>query len=179
MIGKKNILTKIIQSMEQFFSDLDANVFLVRKDGMILWEKKKDVQSQAKGALTAGLWEASSALINAHFRERTEGVNFSEKVLQDLKVSIALNGQGVFALSTRLSGETYVIAVFFENILNPGKLKFLIEQKRLALEFSFENEPSSETLKPKDQTFNSQERAEFLFQQISDEEIDRLFGTAN
>ena len=76
-----------------------------------------------------------------------------------------------------LSGKKYFLGAIYKECLNPGQLKRHLALIKEEMNLIFFEEPSSVKFKTQQTKTISNQRDGFLFQEISDDEIDRLFTT--
>ncbi|MCB9092403.1 MAG: hypothetical protein H6620_07585 [Halobacteriovoraceae bacterium] len=144
-----------MEEVKEYFHDHFADLiedypnlglnFLAR-DGHILHSENAIPKSEM-GALYAGLWEASQQLLS------------DEETV--LSFANSQNGFYLLALDTKAQ---FLLGASFKNEINPAKLKFDLLKlvRKFQSEFDF-----SEILTP--------HRDDFLFDKISDSEMDLIF----
>ena len=143
----KNNLTR---SSEQTIS-----IFVARMDGVILFSNEKpplDKKKESIGALVAGLWQAAE-LSN----------QFLESAQEDTRLSFDTSDGGIYVLPIEIGNERHLYGAMYSGQINPGMIKNLIRKLRDKSELELRNEVS--TLK-----------SEYLFNNVTDEEVDNLFS---
>lgn len=138
------------------------SLFICRQDGVFLFQEIDHIEIQRFGALTAGMWQAAESV------GRGENENLNDFVLQ-----FSSSDSGVFVYPLELAGETYLLTVVFKDEVNPGKLKNSCRRLRNYLVEEFDEAFPKHKIKNKNKTSR-----EYLFSDISDSEIDKLFSFA-
>ncbi len=172
----KNSSTKIPHYVKAFFDscEIDEKInrfsfFLIRADGVVLYhnETMKDRFTQSSiGALLGGVWQASRAL--SQFipgGAQQEGY----------RLSFDISSQGVYIVPIASDVEELYLGLIYHDEVNPGLIKS--KMREMADRFSeFLNQElrnHKKILNEKNSTFN---KNEYLFADISDAEMDRLFA---
>lgn len=146
---------------ENDFQKLSDRISIIRYDGITIYSNvKNDFESASASALVSGLWQAAKSL-NSMVQSQNEFIDF--------KLSFDSSENGLFILPFLLNKQEYYLCTIYKDVVNPGKLKRDMRLIKENLEVYLE-----------DFAFNGaeQERAgkeSFLFKDITDEEIDRLF----
>ena len=155
-----NLPQRLQASFAQAEIPYGIRLFVVRRDGLMVWEKKAGPQSQALAALCGGVWEAAFAMAQA------AGTTTTSQGFR-LVFDEAMSGVLIFPLS--IDGQTYYLGGVYSNCVNPGRLRRQVQQlaERVASEVDQGAAPEAET---------SAVREGFLFTDITDAEMDRLFG---
>lgn len=146
---------------ENDFQKLSDRISVIRFDGITIYSNiKNDFESASASALVSGLWQAAKSL-NSMVESRSE--------FMDFKLSFDSSENGLFILPFMLNKQEYYLCTIYKDVVNPGKLKrdmrLIKENLEVYLEdFSFDlsNRPRAG-------------RDSFLFKDITDEEIDRMF----
>jgi hypothetical protein len=137
------------------FEAKSVNHFILRKDGICLYSNFSRKGFESTIALMAGMWQASEALGEFANLENEEG-----------RICFESSSSGII-IHKFLNNSDLIYAVQYKNVLNPGffkmKLKRLIKAVDLELESSIR-----EVIVTNDN--------EFLFSEISDDEINRIFN---
>ena len=97
------------------------------------------------------------------------GLVYKQSDVMDFRLGFDTSAQGIFLFPFSLSGKRYFLGAIYNECLNPGQLKRQIALIKEEMERLFINEPI-----PKKSVVSK--RQDFLFQDISDAEIDRLFS---
>jgi hypothetical protein len=111
------------------------------------------------GALLVGMWQASEAV----------GDFLSGSAEKDLTLSFQSSNKGFFLLRPTEKNKEVFWGVLFESEVNPGKIKLYAKKMR-----SFYDE--IKIIESKD--MNNTQDGEFLFQNITEDEVDKLFSFA-
>jgi hypothetical protein len=131
---------------------------VVRADGIVVYSSK-DLRPKAAsiGALVGGVWQAAEAL-NTH-----SGV---EEKVTDYRFSFDKADSGIYILPVLIEGSSYYMATLYSDTFNPALLK---RNFRLLKE-------DIETFLSINKVTKTHLRKEFLFKNITDEEMDNLFA---
>lgn len=153
----------VIQEFFKEYSGLDSLVnsglIVCRRDGIPLYSFKSsqtDFDTDTAGALIAGVWQASSVLSQFIPDESDD----------DFRFNYATSSRGIYV--TKLSGafeDIYLSLIYFD-VDNPAKLKSRVRLIEAKLE-SFIEAHLNESKDPNEV---------FLFDDISDNEVDDLFA---
>lgn len=141
-------------------SGIKARLFVTRDDGITIYDSIQDNTTNSVAALVSGVWQASEALM---------GLVAQQNEAMDFRLGFDTSSQGIYLFPFTLSGKRYFLGAIYNDCLNPGQLKRQIALIKEEMERLFEAEPL-----PKKTMVTS--RQGYLFQDISDEEIDRLFS---
>ena len=159
----KYTLNNIKDILSQKAHEIQARIFLTREDGIMVHDSQTDHTSQSVCALVSGVWQASEALM---------GLTGPEQDIMEFRFSFDTSSQGVYLFPLRIQGKKYFIGAIYNNCLNPGWLKRQItilknkiNEVDLADEF---NSKITATIQ--------NDRQGYLFNNISDDEMDRLFS---
>lgn len=145
---------------ENDFQRLSDRILIMREDGLTLYSNtENDFESASTSALVSGLWQGAKSL-NSIVQTKAEFLDF--------KLSFDSSENGLFILPFLLNKEEYYLCTIYKEVVNPGKLKRDMRLVKENLEvflkdFSFESLESGKN------------RKEFLFKDITDEEMNRLF----
>lgn len=137
-----------------------VRLFVVRRDGLMVWEKQAGPQSQALAALCGGVWEAAFAMAQA--AGTTSSARGFRLVFDDAQA-------GVLIFPIQLEGQIYYLGTVYADCMNPGRLRRQIQMLAEAVESDL-----TQAFTP--DASGSEARAGFLFTDITDAEMDRLFG---
>ncbi len=156
-----------LHSVIKNFSHLDvflkSSLYLVRRDGLVLYssgsERKEETQSI--GALLGGLWQAAEALSGF--------VPDAKLDREPFRLSFDSSSKGIFVLPLVLGKEDYFISVIFNETINPAPLKNKLRSLKNHLK-EFEEKIILKENKPNFESDN------YLFQNITDEEMDNIFS---
>lgn len=141
-------------------SDLNEKIqeialFVIRLDGVVLYSnevKPLDKSKESIGALAAGLWQAAE-LSN----------NYLDTKSKDFRLSFDTSDGGVYLLPLNLNGDIHLFGAMIQDQVNLGQVKNLLRRLRDKVESKSSNNKESE-------------KDEFLFNDITDEEVDDLFS---
>ncbi len=155
MSNFKDHLSKYLDKMMGQIGFESAEVVLCSQEGLSLFcSSKKDVSSIC--ALTAGVWQASLAISQIN----------SPISMDEFRVSCDSSSSGIYMLGVNLYKKNHILLMVYDELVNPGKFKHKLRALKEALEndhrFAEENV--------------SKEQDDFLFDNITDEEMDNLFG---
>jgi hypothetical protein len=142
------------------------NLYLCRADGVIVFKKVsfgEESQHQSIGALIGGVWQAASSISN--FLPGQDGNNI-------FRLSFDTSSSGIYILPVWFAQKEHYIGAIFQNENNPG---FLKKKLRGFISYIEENSIGSSETIPDDQ--RKEKKSEFLFNNITDEEVDQLFSS--
>lgn len=144
--------------LENEYNKLAEKIVLLRSDGIHIYSNvESQFETSSIGALVSGLWHAAQSL-SAMTNTKTSEDEF--------RLSFDTSLDGLHVLPLKIMGEIYFLCAIFSSEQNPGKLKRLIRLLRDNLEVYLSGYS-------KDQSAN---RTEYLFKEISDDEIEKLFS---
>lgn len=151
--------------VENEFHLISEKVAVVRNDGTVLYSNSMDSKEAANiGALASGIWQASSSLASLVDKNLPE---------ESYRLSFDTSSDGVYLLPASLDKRNCYFCCIFKDRLNPGKLK----QNMRNISFLLEAFVREESLR-KEQKAQPREKEGYLFENITDEEMDQLFGVA-
>jgi len=135
-------------------------LLVVRNDGFLVWDARKDGQSQALAALCGGVWEASQAMAKAA----------GQTAADDFRFVFDSTSKGVLIFPIRSGKHGFYLAAIYQGCVNPALLKRQVQGlgDKLATHIAAMPTPTQHP--------ESSSRAGYLFSDISDEEMNRLFG---
>jgi hypothetical protein len=143
--------------------------FLIRYDGVVLYHNNNLGNSLSKssvGALLGGVWQAARAL--AAFIPKEES-------REGYRLSFDTSSQGVYIVPITVGAEELYLGLIYHDEVNPGFIKN--KMREMATSFGeFLEQELTESF-GKNQT-RSIENNDFLFGDITDSEMDRLFAFA-
>ena len=140
----------------------NSSLFLCRADGVPLYSNNslgKDVSEASVGALLGGVWQAARAL--ASFIPDNED---NEDIF---RLSFDTSSRGLYIVPTPINGEEFYLGLIYFSEVNPGQIKSRLRD--LSFKFVEYIESISTLIAPK-------ENEDFLFDDISDDEMDNLFS---
>lgn len=142
-------------------SGVNARLFVTREDGITIYDTVQNNTTTSVAALVSGLWQASEALM---------GLVHEERDIMEFRLGFDTSSQGIYLFPFALTGKRYFLGAIYHDCVNPGQLKRQVAMIKEEMDRFFEAEPPAGPLPP------VRARDGFLFQDISDEEIDRLFS---
>jgi hypothetical protein len=154
------ITEKIKFILEPKLNGLNARLFVTREDGITIYDSVQNNTTTSVAALVSGVWQASEALMN---------LVHNQNEVMDFRLGFDTSSQGIYLFPFELSGKRYFLGAIYNNCLNPGQLKRQISMIKVEMETIFMNDPLP-------QKIIMSSRQGYLFQDISDVEIDRLFS---
>jgi hypothetical protein len=154
-----NVVEKIKTILEPKRQSIKARLFVTREDGITVYDSVQDKTTTSVSALVSGVWQASEALM---------GLVHPDQDVLEFRLGFDTSSQGVYLFPFVISEKRYFLGAIYNRCLNPGQLKRQVAIVKEEMDSFFEKQPT-----PKQK---SQNREGFLFQDISDEEIDRLFS---
>lgn len=151
---------------ENEFDRLANKVSVVRSDGTVLYCNSKDsFEASNIGALASGIWQAASSL--------SQMINKGENS-SAFRLAFDTTSEGIYILPIDIASRDCYLCCLFKDQLNPGKLK----QSMRNIGFLLEAYMREEALRFEAQELPRELRSGYLFKDITDEEMDRLFGVA-
>ncbi len=154
------ITEKIKFILEPKLLGINARLFVTREDGITIYDSVQNNTTTSVAALVSGVWQASEALMN---------LVHDQNEVMDFRLGFDTSSQGIYLFPFELSGKRYFLGAIYNNCLNPGQLKRQISLIKVEMETIFINDPLP-------QKIIMSSRQGYLFQDISDVEIDRLFS---
>lgn len=161
-------LNKLVREFfeENEFDRLSNKLAVTRSDGTVIYCNSKDsFEASNIGALASGIWQAASSL--------SALVNKSEAPLS-FRLAFDTSSEGIYILPLALGEMECNLCCVFKDQINPGKLK----QNMRNIAFLLEAFMREEFLRLKSTVRPTKIRSGYLFENITDEEMDRLFGVA-
>lgn len=144
--------------VENDFHKLASKMAVVRNDGVIVYSNSDNFnESHSIGALVGGLWQAAEAL-NSLVTTQTD--------IMDFRLSFDTSAQGIYVLPFVLNKATYYICAIYIDTSNPAVLKNNLRNLKDTLSFYLDEMIDTPV----------EQREEFLFKNITDEEMDKLFN---
>ena len=129
-----------------------VNLYLIRRDGSIVYTDGDSKDTQTVGALISGAWQATMEILK---KKESAGFRFS----------FGSSSSGIYVLSLVLGGEVMYLASMFENEMNPGRFKVKMRKMRDGLDEKLDGLSPSNASKD-----------DFLFEDLSDDEVNSLFS---
>lgn len=131
----------------------ENKVYFARPDGVLLYDSGNSTEAATIGALVSGAWQASRALAG--------------KSKEYFRFSFDTSDSGVYILPVEITSKEFFVACIYENVTNTGQLKMKLRKLKTQIEEQFKNAD-----------YNDNSSADFLFRNITDDEIDNLFAIA-
>tara|TARA_R110000868_G_scaffold320917_8_gene582003 strand:+ start:2541 stop:3032 length:492 start_codon:yes stop_codon:yes gene_type:complete len=130
------------------------HILIANRDGICLYSNKEKGKDISMGALLGGVWQASVALLEIN----KFGVN------PGLKLGFDDGENGFCVVAIELAGRPCYACLVFEDEIAPGAVRGQLKRWCDLLADSLESWSAPVT------------RSGYLFKDVTDEEIDRLFG---
>jgi hypothetical protein len=158
---KANTITERVNFiLEPKKPGVKARLFVAREDGITIYDSIQNNTTTSVSALVSGVWQASEALMNL--------IHPQNDVLE-FRLAFDTSSRGIYLFPFETAGSKYFLGAIYNDCLNPGLLKRQISNIKNELHQYLESQPIVK------KSVVSQ-RQGYLFQDISDEEIDRLFS---
>jgi hypothetical protein len=107
------------------------------------------------------VWQASEALVS---------IAHPAKDVMEFRLAFDSSSRGIYLFPFNINGKRYFLGALYLDCLNPGQLKHQVSQLKEELDRYFIEHSAPQVVQ------KSHSRNGFLFNDISDEEIDRLFS---
>lgn len=157
-------LTTLVKEffIENEFNMISNRVALVRNDGTVLFANSMNSMESANiGALASGIWQAAQSLNSLVNKDVPE---------KHYRLAFDTSSEGIYLVPTQLNSVSCYLCCIFKDQINPAKLKQNMRNIAFLLETFIRDESVSTN-------FPSQAaRTGFLFENITDKEMDQLFG---
>ncbi|MEX0798190.1 MAG: hypothetical protein WEB87_05480 [Bacteriovoracaceae bacterium] len=148
--------------VENEFDLLSEKVAIIRQDGNVLYANSiNSLEASNIGALVSGVWQAAQSLSSL--------VNKSQ-LSREYRLSFDTSSDGIYILPVSLGESPYYFCSIFKDRMNPGKLKQNMRSVSFLLE-AYMREELLSLKAPQD----SKESSGYLFENITDAEMDQLF----
>lgn len=158
-----NVADRMKLILEPKRGGINARLFVTREDGITIYDSVQDQTTTSVSALVSGVWQASEALM---------GLAHPNQDVMDFRLGFDTSSQGIYLMPFSLKGKRYFLGAIYHECVNPGQLKRQVVMIKEEMDRLFANEPVA---LPKTQN-KTMSREGFLFQEITDAEIDRLFS---
>ena len=150
--------------MNDFFSkeklSSKQQIFITGREGIILYSTMENKDAVHAGVLMSGLWQAANAL--SDFIPQKNKEDF-------FRLSFDTSSKGLYIYPFFIQKEEYYLGATYFDKLNPGQLKLKIQNLAWKLSKYLDKEM-------KEYKNIETKRDDFLFTDISDDEMDRLFS---
>ena len=158
-----NVAERIKLILEPKRPGINARLFVSRDDGITIYDSVQNQTTTSVSALVSGVWQASEALI---------GLTQSSQDVMEFRLGFDTSSQGIYLMPFMLFEKKYFLGAIYHECVNPGQLKRQVIMIKKEMERLFEKDPAqNKKVKPSS-------REEFLFQEITDDEINRLFSVS-
>ncbi len=150
-------LEQVIQKILSPLRSAPERYLFLRYDGGIIFDSKNNDDSLTLGVLIAGTWQAS-----AEMKTRLN-IKYNE---EEFRLSFDTSSDGIHVLKVSQKKKEYYLVCIYKNCVTSGLLKRKLSVLKSKIENDLHQGPDEE-LKPL--------RHEFLFERITDDEMNRLF----
>jgi|SRR5690606_20155284 len=132
------------------------HLMIANQDGICLFSNKKDASDISLGALLGGVWQASRALLDVK--------KIGHSRISELRLAYDDGENGFCVVAVEIAGRLSYACLLFSNEVAPGAVRTQLRHwcDDLAECLKDWKAPAS--------------RSGYLFKDVTDEEIDRLFG---
>ncbi len=154
-----SLIENIKQSLGPKAQTLGVRLFVTREDGITIYDSIQNKTTNSVSALVSGLWQASEALMAL--------VHPQEQVI-DYRLGFDNSSNGLMLFPFTLSGKKYFLGCIYQDSINPAQLKYQLNLTKQNLEINFVPEKLGHT--------PTVVRQGYLFSDITDAEMDRLFA---
>lgn len=154
------VTEKVKMVLDSKLNGINARLFVTREDGITIYDSVQNNTTTSVAALVSGVWQASEALM---------GLVHKQNEVMDFRLGFDTSSQGIYLFPFMLSGKKYFLGAIYSDCINPGYLKRQVTLIKEEMERLFANEPEAKKV-------IASFREGYLFQDISDAEIDRLFS---
>ena len=160
----KDQLRSAITSFPYLADFSHSNLYLISKDGLVAYHlgSASENSIQSIGVLLGNLWQTAETLSKFIPQENLNTEPF--------RLSFGSSSRGIFVLHLMLGGEDYFLSTIFSNTINPAILK----NKLRLLKNYLQDSESQFDFK---ETRQNVETNKYMFQNITNEEIDNLFSS--
>lgn len=162
-----NITERVKLLLEPKKGSVDARLFVTREDGITVYDSVQNQTTTSVAALVSGLWQASEALM---------GLVNSEADVHEFRLGFDTSAQGIFLVPLDILGKRYFLGAIYTDLTNPGQLKRRVAMIKEEMDRTFEKKTAAPAPLKKLKVPIVEAREGFLFKDITDEEIDRLFA---
>lgn len=156
-----NLNEKISNFFDQDDSLKNFDFFIFRNDGISIFHHSSVYDKNSAGALISSVWHASSTLMNF----------MPQKNQDEFRFSFDTSNGGIYILPIKFEFTEYLFALIFKNEMNPALVKNKMRDLKYKLEQFINKSKKSNAVK--------NVRKSYLFNEISEEEMDKLFSITN
>ena len=161
-----NLNSLVFNYFEDCKRDFDKTI-LVRSDGIVVFASEDIKRESASiGALVSGVWQASEAL--------NKQVSPNKRI-EDYRFSFDQSDSGLYILPITISDKIYYMSTLYNETFNPALLKRNFRVLKQELE-KYINKNFIESQRVENVVDKTLNREDYLFQNITDEEMDKLFA---
>lgn len=167
----QNLIPKYVES---FFKSCEVDkklnrysFFLIRQDGVVLYHNNDLGNSLSKssiGALLGGVWQASRALSEFIPENKNDEI---------FRLSFDTSSKGIYILPIKVYEEELFLGLIYFDEVNPGLVKNKIRDMANSLSEYLHYELEAQLSKKPAKS--SSRKVDFLFENITDDEMDKLF----
>jgi hypothetical protein len=154
------ITEKVKMVLEPKLRGIKARLFVTREDGITIYDSVQNNTTNSVAALVSGVWQASEALMN---------LVHNQNHVMEFRLGFDTSSQGIYLFPFTLNNKRYFLGAIYADCLNPGLLKRQMAVIKDEMEVFFKAEPVE-----KKAILTS--RQGYLFKDITDAEMDRLFS---
>ena len=141
--------------------------FLIRHDGVVLYHNdnvENPLSKSSIGALLGGVWQAARALASFIPKDK------KQSEIETYRLSFDTSSQGVYVIPIKVYQEEFYLGLIYHDEISPGHIKN--KMRDMAQTFSEYMETEL-----KNQPVQSKKNNEYLFSDLSDSEMDRVFAS--
>ena len=157
-----NVSERIKHILDPKKPGIKARLFVAREDGITIYDSVQNETTTSVSALVSGVWQASEALM---------GLAHPNQDVMEFRLAFDTSSQGIYLFPFSLSGKRFFLGAIYKDCVNPGQLKRQVALIKEEMDRIFQVE-----VVPEKTVVKSKEREGFLFKDISDDEMDRLFS---
>jgi len=165
-----NVTLQMKQMLDPKKDSVKARLFVTREDGITIYDTVQDQTTTSVAALVSGVWHASEAMM---------GLVKSGQDAMEFRLGFDTSSQGIYLFPFSLKGKRYFLGAIYSDCVNPGQLKRQVAMIKEEMDRTFEStQPAPKVIKKENNKVNNlvPTREGFLFADISDAEIDKLFA---
>jgi hypothetical protein len=156
-----NVTEKIKHVLDPKKAGIKARLFVTREDGITIYDSVQNETTTSVSALVSGVWQASEALM---------GLAHPKQDVMEFRLAYDTSSQGIYLFPFAMNGKRFFLGAIYKDTVNPGQLKRQIAMIKEEMDRLFAEDSKFE---PK---FVTTTRDGYLFTDITDAEMDRLFG---
>jgi hypothetical protein len=163
---------KLNQEIQEYISrhytiqnDKGLSLVIFREDGLVLYQSEsQDSKTTASlGALMGGSWQAATAMLNIN--------NQGQDDINEFRMSFDSSSSGIYILPIgEVDKHKLYLGTLYHSQVNPAQLKNRLRTFKQGLE------TFTEKINVRRKKENTSDSGKFLFNNISDSEMDNLFS---